>query len=227
MAVLNTANNCLDRVRYYIDETSEKNFSSDSIMTSLNTAMLEVQQEIVSLDVGFFEVSSALNPTGTPPGTVAGVQEYLLPSDFLSFKRVEDGVTGAPIDPKDLNERYVAPFVGSFAGLMLATNVAPLGYYVTGNAIGFIPIPQGNYQVRMVYVQRIAFLTLGTDVPGIPIEWRDMACIRAAIDALGKDEGNTGWLNDLWSKELGRLQRTLTERQHQMPRSVTKTGLSW
>jgi hypothetical protein len=227
MADLLTANNCVDRVRYFIDEVSEKNFSTDSIMTSLNIGQRKIQQEMMKLDVGYFEVSSALNPSGNPPGTVAGVQEYSLPGDFLSFKRVSDGITDAPIDPKDLNERYISPFFGSFAGLVQVTNLAPLGYYITANAIGFIPIPQGNYPINMVYVQRIPTMTLGTDVPSIPLERRDWMCIEAAIDALGKDESNIGWLVNKAAGAKADLMSELTERQHQMPRGVTRTGLSW
>lgn len=227
MGALLTANDCLKRVQFYIDETSPKNFSPDDLLTALNSGMLDVQQEMINLNVGFFEIPSDLNPLGNPPGTVPGVQEYALPTDFLSFKRVSDGVTDFPIDPKDLNQRYINPFLGAFAGLVNYINIRPVGYYVTGNAIGFIPMPQGNFPVHMVYVQRIPMLVLGTDVPGIPIEWRDLVCVSAAMDAMIKDDGDLAALERKYNRKLNLLTRSITVRQSQLPQEVTHTGQSW
>lgn len=223
---LENANSMIARTRYFIDETSEKNFPTNSLLMSINQAQLIVVLEMTKLDAGFFEVSAELNPNGSPAGTVSGIQEYTLPSDFLSFKRVEDASSGAPIDPMDLNERYTAPQAITGGAIPIAS-MQPVGFYVTGNSIGFVPVPQGNYRVRMVYVQRPAFLVNGTDVPVIPYEWRDMCCMRAALEALGKDETDNGWLGSLYTQAKTLLEQTITERQHQMPKSVTRTGQSW
>lgn len=224
-------NDYVGRVRFLIDENSEKNFSTTQITTSINIKARDVQNDMLSMapEAGYFEVSSALNPTATPPGTVANVQEYTLPSDFKRFKRVARGDNDVPLDPINLNERFVDPYspYNPFLGLSAAFNIGPQFYYVTGTAIGFVPLPKGSYPILMVYVYTIPLLQFGNDVSQIPLDYRDLMCINAAIDCITKDEGSIGNLGKLQSDAQSSMTRSITDRQIQMPQGVTRTGRSW
>lgn len=224
-------NDYVGRSRFLIDENSEKNFSTTQIVTGLNIAARGVQDEMISLapEAGFFERSSDLNPSGTPPGTVKGVQEYSLPSDFKRFRRVARGDNDIPLDPIGINQRYVDPYspYNPFLGLTPAFNIGPQFYYVSGIVIGFVPVPPGSFPIRMVYIYVIPALQFGNDVSEIPLEHRDLMCIDAAIYCITKDEGSIGNLSQLRKDAHNRMMMSITDRQIQMNRGVVRTGRSW
>lgn len=224
-------NDYVSRVRFLIDENSEKNFSTTAIVTSLNIKARALENEMLSLapEAGFFEKTVQLNPLGTPPGTVANVQEYTLPSDFKRFKRVARGDTDIPLDPINLNERYVdvySPY-NPFLGLNPAFNIGPQFYYVTWQNVGFVPYTQGGIPILMVYIYTIALIQFGNDVTEIPIDYRDLMCIDAAIDCITKDEGSIGNLESMRSTAHSTMITSISDRQIQMPQGVTRTGRSW
>jgi hypothetical protein len=215
-----TLNQMIARVRSYIDEKSEKNFTNDFIIESLNVGQDEVQSEIVKLNVGFFEKPAELNPAAESPGTIAGVAAYLLPSDFLSFRRVEYKTSGLPLSPIDLNEKTQQ---GNDLTSRLMHTDTGLSYFRSGNTVVFDPTPQSVIELVMWYVYRITRLTTttaGSFVCEIPEEYHDMVCVAAAIDARIKDEGKTTDLEKKWYRHLNRLQTTLGDWQTQEPKMV-------
>jgi hypothetical protein len=224
-------NDYVGRTRFLIDENSEKNFSTAQITLSINKAARDTQDEMLSAapEAGWFEKPAELNATGTPPGTVATVQEYTLPSDFKRFKRVAHADTDIPLDPINYNERFIDTYSpnNAFIGMNPALNVGPQFYYITGNVMGLVPIPQGAYRIAMQYVYIPPLLQFGNDVSVIPIEYRDLMCVSAAIDCIVKDEGVPANLETMYGRELDRLRRTIGDRQIQLPQQVTRTGRSW
>lgn len=224
-------NDYVGRVRFLIDENSEKNFSTVQIVTSLNIKARNIQNEMLALapEAGYFEQASDLNPAGVPPGTVAGVQEYALPLNFKRFKRVARGDNDVPLDPINLNERFIDPYspYNPFIGLNPVFNIGPQFYYVTGTSIGFVPFTVGGIPIRMVYVYTIPLLQFGNDVTEIPIEYRDLLCIDAAIDCITKDEGSIGNLQFMRTTSHSEMVMSITDRQIQMNAGVTRTGRSW
>lgn len=220
MAILVDANAMLDRTRYLIDEESQRSFSNEDLLQSINIGALAVQAEIVKLDVGYFEKPADLNPSATPPGTSAGVELYSLPSDFLKFKLVTRTDTGLVLGPTMVQHKTrQRPSLTPISG--------PLNYYVSGNNIGFDPVPQASIPIEMLYIYRIPTLVNGTDVSELPEDWRDMACIKAAIDAKEKDEADSSALERMWNRDLERLRSTVSNRQVQEPMRVIRSNRSW
>lgn len=224
-------NDYVGRVRYLIDENSEKNFSTNQIVTSLNIKARSIQNEMLSLapEAGYFQKPADLNPLGSPPGTVAGVQEYTLPIDFKRFKRVARGDNDVPLDPIDLNERYIDPYspYNPFLGLTPVFNIGPQFYYTNGKNFGLVPIPQNNFPIRMNYVYTIPLLQFGNDVTEIPLDYRDLMCIDTALDCITKDEGSIGNLGTLRATAHSSMLMSITDRQIQRPQRVTHTNTSW
>lgn len=224
-------NDYVARTRFLIDENSEKNFSTAQISTSINIKARSLQNEMLALapNAGYFERTSDLNPNGTPPGTVANTQEYTLPADFKRFRRVARGDTDSPLDPINVNERYlgVGNSLTPYSGLAAIFNAGPQLYYISGNIIGFVPKPSGAFPIRMIYIYTIPLLSFGNDVSEIPLEYRDLFCIDAAIDCVTKDEGSIGNLGSIRTTAHTAMLTSMNDRQVQSPQQVTRTGRSW
>lgn len=63
-------------------------------------------------------------------------------------------------------------------------------YRLVGNTLGFIPIPAGNQQMRILYAPRLPSLLADTDLTTIGYSgWLRYVIVRAAIYALNKEEG--------------------------------------
>lgn len=226
------------RVRFFIDEPVPANFSNSDIIYAINQAQQEVAKEIVHEYEDYFEKIADLNPnldgSGNPipftGGTVPGTDLYTLPSDFLKFKRIERSDTGELIPAYDLNEKAAKVTVtSSYNGY------TPIGYYVTGNSVGFTPVPTSIIPIRMYYVYRpvdLSDINLGTtDISVLPAEHHDIMAVRAAIDMFMKDESDTKALEDRYNQMLDALRRTLRQRQVQDPKRVRRVddalGILW
>lgn len=215
------------RVRFLIDEPQAQNFTDGDIYTAINIAQQDVAKEITHIYEDYFEKQAALNPSGTAgSGTIPGTEFYTLPSDFLKFKRVERTDTGEPITPIDQNEKMW----NSSNLVNIVQQNASLSYYVTGNSIGFNPIPATVIPVTMTYVYRLPDLDFSvpgvSDVSVIPAEHHDMIAVRAAIDCFVKDQEDTTALEKRWDFLLDQMHRTLRGRQIQAPKHVRRVQSS-
>lgn len=210
----------VQRVRDYIDEQSETNFSTQFLIDSLNAGQDVVHSIIVSLEAGYFEKPAEINPNGNPKGTTPGVDRYLLPEDFHSFRRVEYKATNEPLLPIDLNDKQT-----SGMGLVdrLMGSSTGHGYYASGKDMVIDPVPTTAFEVRMTYVYLLPEITtanLSSYVSEIPRSFHDMVCIAGAIDAKIKDEADTAALERKFAREKVRLETTLGSRQSQLPKMV-------
>lgn len=214
-----TLANLISRVRFFIDEPSQQNFTDSDISIALNFAQQDVAKEIVHTYEDYFEKQADLNPAGG--GTVAGTELYALPSDFLKFKRIERTDTGLVLPAIDLNEKYAAPL----APLTGSAVFGPLSFYVTGNSLGLTPVPQSVIPIRLFYVYRLTDMDLITNpISDIPAEHHDMMSVRASIDMFIKDESDTSALEQRWNFLLDQMHRTLRQRQVQQPKSVRRVS---
>lgn len=205
------------RTRFFIDEPVQQNWLDTDILIALNRAQEDVAKEIVQVKEDYFVKVSDLNPSGTPPGTIAGQELYNLPPDFFEFKRIERSDTGEALAPVDLNEKD-----SSNSSLSPASLNNKMGYYVIGSSIGFSPVPQGSIPIRLWYVPILLDMVNDADVSLIPSNYHDMMAIRAAIDAFMKDEADTSALERRWDRQVAQLQRTIRNRQIQEPKHVQR-----
>jgi hypothetical protein len=214
-----TLQDLISRVRFYIDEPTAQNYTDAQITLAINFAQQVVAEEIVHEYEDYFEVQAQLNPTGTPPGTIAGTEFYNLPTDFLKFKRIERTDTFEPIRPIDQNEKLYGPY-----GIGGPTQGTPMYYYVTGNSVAFNPIPESAIPILMTYIQRLSDMVTTADVSAIPAEHHDLMAIRASIDMFINGEQDTSQLMSIWEEGLNRLTRTMRQRQVQEPKMVRRAA---
>lgn len=201
------------RVRFFIDEPVQQNFTDSDINIALNIAQDQVVLEINQASEDYF-----ISPNPTTISLIPGTETYPLAPDVLSIKRVEDGQTGLEILPLDVNEK-VAPGTG-LPGLVSAT---PGNWYLLGSSIGFTPPPSMTNTIRYWYVQQLPDMTTDADVSQIPRPYHDMIAVKAALDSFIKDEADTNNLRSLYAEYIDRLKRTIKSRQKQAPKHVRRT----
>lgn len=208
-----------NRVRYFIDEPTQQNFSDADINAALNNAQLQVQLEIVRANPTYL-VSATPTTISLVPGTAA----YALHADVngecdvLNITRVEMKDSGLPVEPMDQNEKALAG-----TGLVPLGVTSGYGFYLLGNSITFDPVPQQTATVYYWFNQLLADLANDTDRCQLPRGLHDMVPVRAAKDSFIKDEADTSQLDRLWNEYMDRLRRTVGTRQTMAPRHVQRT----
>lgn len=216
MSVGMTRADLRSRVRFFIDEPQQQNFTDADINAALNVAQLQVQLEMNQANEDYF-----VSPVPTPITLQSGTDTYPLAEDCLNIVRVEDANTGLPILPVDINEKMPTGTLNSFPTLAGAVS---MNWYLVGDSIGFTPPPTGTSLVNYWYVPVVPDMASDTAVPQIPAPYRDMIAVRAAIDSFIKDEADITNLNALWMEYLSRLKRTIKSRNLMAPKHVRRTS---
>lgn len=216
------------RVRFYIDEPSQANFTDSDINYAINDVQQFVATEIDQVDEKF-----RVNPTPTTINLVTNQQYYDLAEDFWKMTRVQDQTSGLPIDFTDVNSQN--DFFQNFPPLV---NVYPFGGFAAfivggnsqgqaGGSIGFTPTPTDSTKsVLYWYVPIIQDMDDDSDSSAIPRQFYDLLAIQAAIDCKIKDEADTVQLERKFSRLMDQLRRTARDRQQQTPKYVRRTGNS-
>lgn len=213
--------NLRNRTRFYIDDTSQQDFTNADINYAINRAQQEVSAELRQVFEDFFVTNVPYLIT-----TAANQELYPLPSDFIRLKRLERADTGEMVPMIDLNEK-------SIYGNAVPPLVNTAGYgsgisaYLLGEYLGLTPTPTDNtHPFNLYYVQRLADLVNDTDVTLIPSEYIDLLSILAAVDCMIKDESDTTQLRTLYAEKLDRLKRTARNRQTEMPKYVRRSDFT-
>lgn len=157
-------------VRSYLDESSPSDWNE----TELTYFIGQRYQRVYTAAVTVFE---DYNITTSFLTTVANQQEYTLPTDLFKLRRVEINY-----DISNANSTFqkATPLTSLDAvrTRLAETNIGssilrnPI-YYVTGTALGFLPIPDkaGTSAIKLWYVPVVAnpvYLTDDQTVPSIP-----------------------------------------------------------
>ena len=129
--------------------------------------------------------------TVTTTDSVDSQQEYSLPTDFKRMRRVEIN-----FNVDDDNSVYQRAFPIELDHVRLRLGNESLGvtiqrnpiYYLQGDNIGFIPIPDedGTAAIKLWYVAEQDDLEDDDDVPAIPTGYHYLIVIGACADALQK-----------------------------------------
>lgn len=204
------------RVRFYIDEPQQANFTDVDLNYAINNAQQEVMNEITQVAENYLV---GTNPTVI--SIVSGQQYYPLAADCNKIVRVFDTITGIQIPFSDMNtQNIMAPVVvPGVAYGSLAYNAM-----IVGNSIGFTPIPAGQFAPAYYYVPFAPDLKSDTDISPIPRNYLDLLAISAAIDARIKDEDDTTALERKYGRLLDQLRRTARDRQQENPKKVRRTS---
>lgn len=207
------------RVRFFIDEPTQANFLDSDLNWAINTAQQEVATEISLVDEQYFVAT-----TPTIITTVSGTRFYPLATDFWKMTRFEDMNTGLRLDFGNFADQ---DNFSSSSIPLLVNNSQGYSPAIVGNSLALTPTPavSGN-QFNYWYVPVLQDLISDTDVSVIPRMFVDLLAIKAAIDALIKDEDDSSSLERKYQQRFNQLVRGTRDRQQQNPKRVTRTSSS-
>ena len=206
------------RVRFFIDEPVEANFLDSDLNYAINEAQQEVATEISLVDEQYF-----VNTTPTQITQIAGQAFYDLQPDFWKMTRLEDVNTGLQIPFTDIDSQN--NFFQTAIPPLVSITYAGFAAYLLGNTVGFSPIPTVTGQMAQYwYVPVLPDLGADSDTSQIPRQFVDLLAIKAAIDAMIKDEDDTSALERKYNIRFNQLVRGARNRQQQNPKKVRRIG---
>lgn len=158
--------NIRDYVRDVLDEQSASDWTNAEIDVWINVRYHQVYTAIINTFEDYYSTTTQAN-------TVADQQEYSLPSDFYKLRRVEinydtSQTSNAPQRALPINIDSVRRDLGQTnLGVIIQHN--PI-YYIRGNTIGFIPIPDKGQTnaIKYWYVKTVSDMSADSDAPDIP-----------------------------------------------------------
>lgn len=204
------------RVRRFIDEPIQANFSDSDISWAINTAQQEVATEISLVDEKYF-----VNTDPTVVTSVAGTRFYALATDFWKLTRIEDKSTGLRLEIVDFSDQN--NFYADSVPPLVAQNQIGYGVSIVGNDLAISPTPStSGLQAQYWYVPILPDMTQDSDASSIPPAFIDLLALQAAIDMLISDEDDTSALERKYNRRFNQLVRATRDRQQQNPRGVTR-----
>lgn len=206
------------RVRRFIDEPQQANYSDSDINWGINTAQQEVATEISLVDEKYFVAT-----TPTQVTSVGGQRFYPLATDFWKMTRAEDATTGLRLEFVD----FVAQnnFFADAVPPLVAQNQIGFGISIMGNSLAISPTPStSGVTMQYWYVPVLPDMQSDNDVSSIPPMFIDLLAIQAAIDMLISDEDDTSALERKYNRRFNQLVRASRDRQQQNPKTVTRTA---
>lgn len=193
------------------------------LTTWLNDAYGYMIDEIIKANPEYFVKSE-------DSGTVAGRQEYNLPSDYERMLMVNLSLSGA--------WRRATPFQSiTNVSIMKDTQRAFINtndpkYYLYGSKFGILPIPTTtpnpatSPNIKLWYVYSPAELSASSDTPAIPARYHHLLKLGAKANYLGRDDEDSPGAQ-LWARFESRVEQmveTMVENQLDEPKSIVITG---
>lgn len=204
------------RVRFYIDEPTQANFTDTDLNWAINDAQQELATEISLVDEQYF-----VSTTPTVITTVANQRFYPLASDFWKMTRLEDVNTGLRLEFSNFADQD--NFFTNSVPPLVSINQVGYSAAVVGNSLALTPTPSASgIQAQYWYVPIMQSMLADSDVSSIPPQFIDLLAIQAAIDAKVKDEDDTAALERKFSRRFNQLVRGSRDRQQQNPKKVTR-----
>lgn len=206
------------RVRMFLEEPQQANYSDSDINWGINTAQQEVATEISLVDEKYF-----VSPIPTVITSVANQRFYPLAADFWKMTRLEDATTGLRLEFADFSQQN--NFFADSVSPLVAPNQIGYSVSIVGNSLAVTPTPTTNgVQAQYWYVPVLEDMTSDADTSSIPIMFIDLLAIQTAIDMLISDEDDTTPLERKYTRRFNQLVRATRDRQQQSPKMVSRTA---
>lgn len=206
------------RVRFFIDEPQQANFTDSDLNWAINAAQQEVATEISLVDEAYF-----VDPTPTVVTTVANQRFYPLNETVWKIIRMEDVATGLKLNFKRFADQD--SFYAEGSPPIVALDQVGYTVSIIGNSLAFSPTPTvAGTQAQYWFVPMLEDLADDADQTVIPRNFVDLLAMQAAIDAGIKDENDTAALERRYARRFNQLVRGSRDRQQQNPRGVTRVG---
>lgn len=208
-------------VWYFVDDQqgistgSGGYFTTTQVDVFLNNALQETQKQLLQAGELYY-----LKTVETV--TVAGQQDYVLPTDFLKLHRLEYVLSGTTPTTEDVQ---MLQWVSLNQSDIISTRQGtPISYALKQDRFSLYPIPDtANKTLRLYYSYRIANLVNTTDVPDIPKEFHEYIAILAAESCFVKDDRSSAQLVEKKAAYLTQFKQISEDRRQDGPRTVLVT----
>lgn len=209
----------------YVDDPARGYFTESVVTLRLNLALWELQKRMISANKEYYTVCRKTD-------TVAGQQEYVLPTDFYQLVRLEWYNTGTsatalsnPILPMTPNQR----------DLLVSKNGDPQYYtlskYPTNKTylLNIWPIPDRIVEMHLEFNYLAAFMSGDADEPDVPDQFAEYIAVLATRDCLIKDGRPLAPIESKLAHYEELLKQIAVQRQADAPRMVVESGMdrSW
>lgn len=181
-------------VREYLNEPTEAFWTDANLNGYINIACPIIHNRIKNVSRYHFTTRATFP-------TAAGTGYYQLPADCKDVKmitRIDTGGKEIPLmlaqwpDPTVWTpDRMLDPNNGS-------SDEGPAVYWIVGQSLRLLPVPQSVVTLRLYYEARITSLAADADIPSFDADYHDMAAKWAAIEAAVKDNKDLSALKDLF-----------------------------
>ena len=175
-----TVSGLIADVRAKTDTVNDNNIVDADIILFLNHGYKKLYNEIVTAYQAHFDKE------GTPFNLVSGTYLYTLPTDFLILKSVDlirnnERFTLKPCSIQERNqwERRIAAFDRRFA---------PYRYFLQGNSIRFVPVPDSTEQILLTYIPTPTAITSSGQSVDVLSGFDEYITCAASVNVLARQE---------------------------------------
>lgn len=207
-------------VRTYLNEPSStvnKFWSDTEINDMLNVGIRYAHNKIKNVSRYHFTTRATFS-------TVSGTEYYGLPANLkdlkiLSFQNTDGKERHIPRNPGPNPFAWVYGTVGGAASISTASS-GPSSYWVIGNQLRILPVPDSVMTLRLYYEARVTPLTSDSDTPAFDEDYHDIAAKWAAMELKIKNEDDLSSLSGVLEKRESDMVQDLFSR---LPSPYTQT----
>jgi len=190
------------------------------LSTWLNDAYMQMCDEIIKVNPDYFVKSSTT-------ATVADQQEYDLPSDFEKIVKVEVSIDGTWKRVLPMGDADIRHITNSDTLNSQGFSTADPGYYIIGDNIGIMPIPDTTTAsaLKIWYTYTPTELTTDATEPSIPARYHHLLKYGAYANYLDQDEEHVAAerMRQRFDALVARMVENLQDKQTDEVKSVTIT----
>ncbi len=208
----------------YCDDPQGSYFTSTIVNLRLNLAMWELQKRLISANKEYYTIC-------VKTSTVAGQQNYALPTNFYQIVRLEWYNTGT--SATSLSNK-ILPMTPNQRDLLVTVTGDPQYYSLakgpTAGALPNIvlwPIPDRIVEMHLEYNYLIDFMINDGDTPDVPAQFVEYLPVLATRDCLIKDGRPLAPIETKLQDYQELLKQIAVQRQADVPRMVVQTGGEW
>ena len=198
----------------WLDDPNSGYFTDANLNAWLNNAQRQVQRKLIQSG----ELWYAIEVQAT---TVANINEYDLPSDYLRLHRFQLIQSGTFPNENRITLQPVTPMQASFYGTGTGQ---PGAYYLNKDSFVLLKCPDQAYTLAMLYSYLVVDMSSDLDEPDVPLQYAEMLAVVALMDGFLKDQRNPA---PMFQEKLAYYEKLMAEdaqnRNVDVPREVVVT----
>lgn len=198
----------------WLDDPNAGYFTPEQVDAWLNLGQKEVQKKLVQSGELWWAIPVSSN-------TVASVNEYSLPTDFMRLHKFQIIVSGtfpnATINPLVPVTPMQVEYFPQGTGL-------PSAYWIRKNCVVLAKVPDNIYTMLLLYSPQIAPLTADSQTPDMPDRYQEAIALEACQAGFLKDQRDPNPIFSMkWDGYMKMLAEDSQDRNVDVPREVVVT----